>query len=224
MKKLLVVSAVVGLLSGCMLFGGGESDRGPVVRDENGVALNRIPGTNSVDIPAGISDSQALDAVELAINGTSPGERNNSWVSKWRPEARDENNKWIRIGLHARKHYLCVCYRIEGGKLVPDVPTSTNLKQNGTSIHRKVPLWINDFNTLITTQMYGLKNGSNCAGTKIATKKAEARKAEAEATIAEAQAAAVVNGGEAAAKRFCENCGSKVGEAAKFCGSCGQKL
>lgn len=56
-----------------------------------------------------------------------------------------------------RRHYLCVCYRIENGSLVPDVPTSTNLKQSGVKIHRRVPGWINGFNALISQQLYGAK-------------------------------------------------------------------
>jgi hypothetical protein len=82
----------------------------------------------------------------------------NHWVSQWRLEARDPANKWIRIGLTARSHYLCVCYRIEGGKLIPDVPTSTNLKQDGIRIHRKVPVWINNLKPLISQRFYDLAN------------------------------------------------------------------
>ena len=225
MKKLLIVGLLA--VAGCGIFRG--SGGGSVSQDENGNAIYRIAGTVAVDIPAGVSDSQALDAVELAINGTSPGERNNSWVSKWRPELRDPENRWIRIGLNVRQHYLCVCYRIEGNKLIPDVPTSRNLNQKGTSIHRKVPAWINNFSNLVQMQMYGLANGSNCIGTKASTKKrkmeAEARTAEAEAVKAEAQAAEAEDHAEkAVGTAFCSHCGAKVSKVANFCSSCGKKI
>ena len=161
MKKLIVLAGIcAAILSGCStisdMTGGSESavDTRPV--GPNGERLNRIPGTNPIEILHGLTDAQALDAVESAIRGTKPGERRNHWVSQWRIEDRDPANKWIRINLTARNHYLCVCWRIEGGKLVPDVPTSTNLKQDGIKIHRKVPAWINGLQPLISQKMYDM--------------------------------------------------------------------
>lgn len=152
MKKLigmatLVLSVVMG---GCSLF---RSEPQPVLGPD-GVWLNRIPGANSVDIPSGLADAKVLDAVEQAIRGTGNNQRVNHWVSQWRMELRDPGNKWIRVGLTARQHYLSVCYRIENGKLVPDVPTSMNLNQDGCKIHRKVPAWINRLNVLIAQALY----------------------------------------------------------------------
>ena len=157
MKKIVVFAILAAVCIGCQ----GPSvvqkvDDRPVLAD--GQRLNRIPGTEPIEIPQGISDAQALDAVETAIRGTNPGERVNHWVSQWRLEARDPANAWIRVGLTARNHYLCVCYRIEGGKLVPDVPTSTNLKQDGIRIHRKVPMWINNLRPLIAQRLYDMSN------------------------------------------------------------------
>ena len=153
MKKIKMIASLgisaIGILVaclGCQMLGK-ESDNRSIAPD--GERLNRIPGTESIEIPPGVSDKQALDVIEATIKGTKAGDRKNYWVSQWRMEARDANNKWIRIGLTARQHYLCVCYRIEGGKLVPDVPTSTNLKQDGIKIHRKVPVWINNLKPLI---------------------------------------------------------------------------
>lgn len=153
MKNLMVIATMalsVGMC-GCSLF---RSVPDPV-KGPDGVLLNRIPGTNSVDIPAGLVDAKVLDAVEKAIQGTGGNQqRVNHWVSQWRMERRDPDNKWIRVGLTVRQHYLSVCYRIENGKLIPDVPTSTNLNQDGCKIHRKVPNWINKLNTLISQQLY----------------------------------------------------------------------
>jgi len=219
------------LVSGCAMFRSSTPD-GPSsswLRDENGVVLNRIPGTESIEIPEGLPSNRVLDAVEMAVAGTNPGEHNNSWVSKWRPELRDPQNRWIRIGLKVRQHYLCVCYRIEGNRLVPDVPTSTNLDQDGIHIHRKVPAWINNLKPLISMQMYGIVNGTNCSGTKTSTRNrkmlAEARQAEAQAVSAEAAASVAADHAQkTVGARFCESCGAKVAAAANFCGDCGKKL
>ena len=209
MNKQILVGVLLGgamfALSGCALFGGNDEPEAagaePVALDENGVALNRIPGTEAIDIPAGLANDKVLDAVEMAITGTRPGERNISAVSQWRPEMRDPENRWIQVGLRARMHYLCVCYRIEGSKLIPDVPTSRNLKQKGTSIHRKVPIWINNFSSLIKMQLYGIVNGNNCTG-RVKNESGTAKQPVA----------------------FCQHCGAKVGEAANFCSSCGKAL
>ena len=167
--------------------------------------LNRIPGTDSIDIPQGITDKQALDAVEQAVKGTKAGDTRNYWLSQWRMEARDPANKWIQIGLTARQHYLCVCYRIENGKLVPDVPTSTNLKQEGTKIHRKVPAWINNLKPLISSRFYEMSNGSGTV---------------APSAPAGAQAATP----KESASAFCKFCGKKADADANFCSGCGKKL
>ena len=154
MKKL-VYAVAFSVLCGCqMLSSQPEVDMRPI--GPNGERLNRIPGTNSVDIPDGIGDKQAIDAVVQAVQGTGAGDRNIHFVSQWRLESRDKDNKWIQIGLTARNHYLCVCYRIEDDKLVPDVPTSNNLKQDGIRIHRKVPQWINNLNPLIKQRLYNM--------------------------------------------------------------------
>lgn len=165
MKSMRIVAflSVALCLSGCCLFGTAKDSR-PLSAD--GVRLNRIQGVSSVDIPAGLNDKQVLDAVEKAITGTHPGNRKVAMISQWRPELRDPDNKWIRVGLTVRKHYLQVCYRIEKDKLVPDVPYSENLKQQNTKIHRKVPQWINNFNILIAQQLYAGQNGTDCSGRK----------------------------------------------------------
>jgi len=159
MKNVGVAAVCLALAAGCastFSTGSAESSAASVPRDEKGVVLNRIPGTESIDIPEGLSPSRALDAVELAVKGTGDGEKSKYWVSQWHLELRDPANRWIRIGLKVRQHYLCVCYRVEGNCLVPDVPTSMNLKQNGTSIHRKVPTWINTMKPLILAQMFNI--------------------------------------------------------------------
>ncbi len=205
MKKLFKIAMILGLFAACSGFlgltMGSQTDERPI--GPNGERLNRIPGTESIDIPQGVSDKQALDVIEATIRGTKPGEGKNYWISQWRMEDRDPSNKWIRIGLTARQHYLCVCYRIENGKLVPDVPTSTNLKQDGIKIHRKVPVWINNLKPLITMRFYDIVNGnSNPAVPPTATPAPAATPASA----------------------FCPSCGKKVGADANFCGGCGKKL
>jgi len=199
--KLLASIGVFVACSGFLGLGGGGADNRPIGPD--GERLNRIPGTESIDIPQGVSDKQALDVIEATIKGTKAGDTKNYWLSQWRMEARDAGNKWIRIGLTARQHYLSVCYRIEAGKLIPDVPTSTNLKQDGIKIHRKVPVWINNLKPLITMRFYDITNGT--AAKDDATKATDTPKAE-------------------AAGAFCKFCGKKVDVAANFCGSCGKKL
>ncbi|MBO4287886.1 MAG: hypothetical protein J5985_06950 [Kiritimatiellae bacterium] len=158
MKKVFVsLCAVCVLAVGCVTLEGdnGGVDTRPVAAD--GTRLNRIPGTESIPIPNGLTDVQVLDAVESAIKGTGAGDRNIYWVSQWRVENRDPANKWVQVVLTARAHILHVCYRIENGALIPDVPSSSNLKQNGTRIHRKVPQWINQLNVLISSRLYELK-------------------------------------------------------------------
>lgn len=156
-----IASAVV--MTGCSVIFPKEDTR-PLSAE--GERLNRIPGVNAVEIPAGVTDVQALDAVERAVGETYSGLRSGVILGQWSPEGRDPADKWIRVGLTVRRHYLCVCYRIEEGKLIPDVPTSQNLKQNGTRIHRKVPVWINSLNVLITQQLYAAKKGTVQTGGK----------------------------------------------------------
>ena len=152
-KQTLLTVGFCSCLCGCALFSPSDTDSTSAVTVD-GVRLNRIPGTLPVDIPQGLADTAVLDAVERAISLTKPGTRKIAIISQWRPELRDPENKWIRVGLTVRTHYLQVCWRIEGTKLIPDVPTSTNLKQDGTKIHRKVPVWINNLGVLISNQLY----------------------------------------------------------------------
>lgn len=162
----MILALLIALsMNGCCLFTAEEASPSCHVLAD-GTRLNRIPGVTNVDIPAGVTDKQVLDAVEKAITGTHPGNRKVAMVSQWRPELRDPANKWIRVGLTARNHYLRVCYRIENSQLIPDVPFSTNLKQEGTKIHRKAHMWINNFNALIAQQLYAEQNGTDCSGAK----------------------------------------------------------
>lgn len=165
-------------------------------------ALNRIVGTGSVAIPAERTDAQALDAVARAVKAANPKDRQGgfSLLGQWTLEERDPGNKWIRVALRIRTHYMAVCYRIENGRLVPDVPTSRNLKQNGSKIHGNAPRWINNFNVIITEQMNKV------------------------AVPAPATAPATPPANDAPAARFCEGCGRKAAPDARFCGGCGRKL
>ena len=151
----LLAVCLCSCLCGCSLFSSSGSGAVPVVTAD-GIRLNRISGTIPVDIPQGLDNAKVLDAVERAIALTRPGTRKVAVISQWCPELRDPGNRWIRVGLTVRNHYLQVCWRIEGAKLVPDVPMSTNLKQDGTKINRKVPAWINNLGVLISQQLYGL--------------------------------------------------------------------
>ncbi|MBP5509576.1 MAG: hypothetical protein J6Z49_01510 [Kiritimatiellae bacterium] len=158
MTKVFVSLCTICVLAvGCATLegDGGGIDTRPIAAD--GTRLNRIPGTGPISIPAGLSDVQVLNAVEQTIKGTGAGDRNIYWVSQWRLENRDPANKWIQVVLTVRAHILHVCYRIENGALIPDVPSSMNLKQNGTRIHRKVPQWINQLNTLIAARLCEMK-------------------------------------------------------------------
>ena len=165
MNKLVYVASALLLVSGCQIINELTEPAAPEVDTRpigpNGERLNRIPGTDPVQIPEGLSDKQAIDAVVQAVTGTGNNERNIAFVSQWRMEARDKNNKWVQIGLTVRSHYLCVCYRVENGALIPDVPNSRNLKQDGTRIHRKVPQWINNLAPLITQRLYRMANPSD---------------------------------------------------------------
>ena len=151
-KILLIAVCTLVFCAGCVSLKNNEKPITAVSAD--GTILNRIPGTTSIIIPPQMTNKAALDAFENALIATNPGNKNQYWTSNWRLEARDSENKWIRVGLSVRQHYLCVCYRIENGKLIPDVPESINLNQNGNEIHRKVPLWINRLNPLIRAKLY----------------------------------------------------------------------
>lgn len=160
-RGLVAGAAVAAALCGCTVvseLGMGPAPEPPTLAAD-GTQVYRIPDTMSIDIPAGVTDAQALDVIEQTIRGTRPGERTNTWIAQWRIEDRDAGNKWIVAGLTTRNHYLRVCWRIENAKLVPDVPFSTNLKQNGTKIHRKVPQWINNLAPLFRERLYRLSRG-----------------------------------------------------------------
>ncbi len=153
MKFLLTCLSLLLLCGGCLSQEQAAVDLRPI--GPNGQRLNRIEGTSPLAIPKGMPDAQVLDCVEKAIEG--PGEKEgqkNYRKSQWHLEKRDVNNKWIQLGFTVRRHYLQVCYRIEKGLLIPDVPHSVNLKQNGTKIHRKVPVWIESLYPLIQSQFY----------------------------------------------------------------------
>lgn len=176
---------------------------------QSAAPLNRILGAAPVAIPAGFTDKEALDSVEAAVHAANPKNKQGgfSLLGQWTLEERDPANKWIRVAIRIRAHYAAICYRIENGNLVPDVPTSRNLNQNGSQIHRNVPRWINNFGVIIKEQM---------------------NKAKAPAPAAPAAAPAKPDAApaapDAAPGRFCEGCGRKVGPDARFCGGCGKKL
>ena len=146
MNKLLMAGVALVALVGC--------ETSQPVYAPDGTPLNRIPGVEAIDIPPGVSDKAALDAVEQSVELSHNGLTRNYWKGQWRMEGRNDAEKWVRAGLSVRKHYLCVCYRIENGKLIPDVPTSINLNQSGSSIHRKVPHWINLMKQQLVEQLY----------------------------------------------------------------------
>lgn len=161
--------------------------------------LYRIQGVESVQIPAGLSNAQALDAVQRTATGVG------NWLTgRWGFEARDVSNQWIRVVLNVRRHSLTVCYRVENGALVPDVPHSTNLNQVGSKIDDHVPGWINRFNNRVRTH-FATPASSVPAATPAVSPAPAAQPA-------------------AATARFCEGCGKKVSPDANFCGSCGRKL
>lgn len=149
MRKLLIIGVVLVALMGCS-----STPATPPVYASDGTMLNRISGTEAIDIPFGVSDKAALDAVEQVVELSRNGQTRNYWKGQWRMEGRNDVEKWVKAGLSVRQHYLCVCYRIENGKLIPDVPTSTNLKQNGSLIHRKASRWINLMKPQISEQLY----------------------------------------------------------------------
>lgn len=103
-------------------------------------ALNRIPGTFPIILPTGVSAQQAFSVLSAVTEKASTPRE------KWKVEAVDQEWKWVRLHLNVRnKHYLRVCYRLDADRLVPDVPWSENLRQNGTDIHRNVKAWIAKF-------------------------------------------------------------------------------
>ncbi len=178
------------------------------------LALNRIPGMTPVAIPAGVGAAAALDAVEKAVQEANPNGRARSWMGAWNLVQRDPGGTFVLVELSVRQHSLQVCYRIENGALVPDVPSSVNLRQAGTSIHPKAVQWAIDFSPRVRRYV-------NAA----ALPPAAAPAATPAATNAPAAAAPAAPAAPAAAKkRFCDECGKPVGEKAKFCGECGHKL
>lgn len=183
MKKM-IMACVVLATTLLVAYGDAAANAAP-----SAPTLNRIPGTGSVKIPAGLSNAQAIEAVARTAVGIG------NWVAgRWVVESRDVSNQWIRVNLTVRQHAMTVCYRIENGMLVPDVPQSTNLNQDGSKIHRNVPGWINRFNNRISQHF-----------SEVGAKPAAAT-----------QPAPVAN--------FCPGCGKKVAADANFCGSCGRKL
>ena len=172
--------------------------------------LNRILGTAPIAIPAGFTDKQALDSIEAAVHTANPKNKQGgfSLLGQWTLEERDPANKWIRVAIRIRAHYAAVCYRIENGNLVPDVPVSRNLNQNGSKIHDNVPRWINNFGRIIKLEM----------------QKMQAAPATAPAAV-QPPAAPTAAQPPAAPARFCEGCGRKAsGPDVKFCGGCGRKF
>jgi len=75
---------------------------------------------------------------------------------------------------------------------------------------------INNLKPLISMQMYGIVNGTNCSGTKTGTRNRK-MSVEAPACVAADHAR------KTADARFCESCGARVAAAANFCGDCGKK-
>lgn len=174
----------------------------------NGIVLNRIPGAESILIPPGLSDAQAVEAIARTAVGIG------NWMTgRWTVESRDPSNKWIRVSLTVRQHAMTVCYRVEDGKLVPDVPHSTNLNQNGSKIHRNVPGWINRFNNRVVTHF------GEVANTSVPNASTPVPVSVAKPVPAKAESAA-----PASEIRFCEGCGKKASADANFCGSCGRRL
>ena len=172
----------------------------------NGVALNRIPGAESITIPPGLSDAQAIEAIARTAVGIG------NWLTgRWVVESRDPSNKWIRVALTVRQHAMTVCYRVENGKLVPDVPQSTNLRQDGSKIDGHVPGWINRFNNRVVPHFAEV---AKSAATNVPVP----------APVATPAPAKTESAAPASAVRFCEGCGKKVSADANFCGSCGRKI
>ncbi len=170
------------------------------------VPLNRIPGAESIQIPSGLSDAQAIEAVARTAVGIG-----NWLMGRWTVESRDPSNKWIRVALTVRQHAMTVCYRIENGKLVPDVPQSTNLRQNGSQIDGHVPGWINRFNHRVVPHFAEVAKPA-AANVPVPTPPATTAPAKTESAS------------PASAVRFCEGCGKNVSPDANYCGSCGRKI
>lgn len=202
MKKI-VLSLSVAL--GLSLFG-------------DAVPLNRIPGVDSVHIPEGLTNEQALNAVEHSASGMG------SWIlGRWSRDARDASNHWVRVVLNVRSHSLTVCYRIENGMLVPDVPYSSNLNQNGAKIDGHVPGWINRFNRRIKDNLMRPPTSLVTSEAQLAASAPQPAATSAEQPVVAAPASPAASV-PAAPTRFCEGCGKKVAADANFCGSCGRKL
>lgn len=213
-KMIKKISSILALgcavLAGYGFLGFGEPDNNSRPIGPDGIPLNRIPGVESIDVPSGLTPKQAIDAVELAIKGTNPGSTTKHWVSQWRIEARDPNDTWIRACLTVRQHSLKVCYRLEGDKIIPDVPSSTNLKQDGIRIHRNVPGWINKMRPLIQEKLYDMEKGiAAAAGTAVTV---PASPAPASPVPAPSQ------------DSFCSECGAPLSPNANFCHKCGEKV
>ena len=209
---------LMGLLA-LGLSGAAQTTTPAAAQPPAAVQLNRILGTVPVSIPAGFTDKQALDSVEAAVHTANPKNKQGgfSLLGQWTLEERDPANKWIRVAIRIRAHYAAICYRIENGNLVADVPVSRNLNQNGSQIHRNVPRWINNFGVIIKQEMQKAQTPAS----DVPAAATSAEKAPAATTPGEKAPAATT---PAPAGRFCESCGRKAGPDAKFCGGCGRKL
>lgn len=222
MKSLTIAVILVSLGVGVQVPARAQASA--VAAQPAAVPLNRILGTAPIAIPAGFSDRAALDCVEAAVHAANPKNKQGgfSLLGQWSLEERDPWNRWIRVAIRIRTHYAAVCYRIENGNLVPDVPVSRNLNQNGSEIHRNVPRWINNFGAIIKQQM--LHPPASASAPAPAVIVPPAAPAPAPVAVAPAPAAVQTPSAPSAPGRFCESCGRKAGPDAKFCGGCGKKL
>ena len=210
MKNLIVVAGLV-LGGSCLQLQAQAAAPAAAPAQPAAAPLNRILGTAPVAIPAGFTDKEALDCVEAAVHAANPKNKQGgfSLLGQWSLEERDPANKWIRVAIRIRTHYAAICYRIENGNLVADVPVSRNLKQNGSKIHDNVPRWINNFGVIIKQEM----------------QKAKASAPAAARTAVQPPAAPVAEQPPAAPVRFCEGCGRKASSPdVRFCGGCGRKF
>lgn len=224
MKNLMIAVILVSLGAGVHVPARAQASA--VAAQPVAVPLNRILGTAPVAIPAGFSDRTALDCVEAAVHTANPKNKQGgfSLLGQWSLEERDPADRWIRVAIRIRTHYAAVCYRIENGNLVPDVPVSRNLNQNGSEIHRNVPRWINNFSAIIKQEMLHPPAPAVIAPAPAVVAPAPAVVAPAPAAVQTPPATPIADQPAAVPVRFCESCGRKAGPDAKFCGGCGKKL
>ncbi len=151
MKKLIMTIWFGCLLAGCMTL---KPEEPTYAKD--GTPVWRIKGTRALPIPEGMTNEAVMKSVALTIV-RQRGKRN--FMRYWAVEKVDPNNNWILLGMSIRDHFFNLCYRIEDGKLVPDVPYSQNLDQEGTEIHDKVPNWINTLGLYISNNLFADQQG-----------------------------------------------------------------